>query len=192
MQKIILIAVHFTLAVFLTGCAWFPQSATLRVTPNITASDIGRGVTVAVRVNDVRPSSTVGHRGLDSKNAAITTKGNVEPVFQEAIMQGLARKGFTPVRYEGQLVRLLTVEVLRIDYTTDMDFMKGSVRTEATLSASMVKDGIRFHQVYTGKRTEATIEAPRASTNDRLINGAISEALELMFKDELLIRYLAQ
>ena len=192
MKKAFLIAVHVAFAILLGGCAWVPQSATLKVSTNIAASDAGRGETVAVRVIDSRPSNKIGHRGVDSENAVITTKGSVEPVFQEAVMQGLARKGFTPVRYDGQSVRLLTVEVRRIDYTTDMEYWKGIVRTEATLHAAMVKDGLKFEQIYTGKRMETTMEAPRASTNERLINGAISDAVQRMFEDEALIRYLAE
>lgn len=192
MQKTILIMIQTACAIALGGCAWVPQKAELKVSPNISASAVGKGVTVAVRTIDARPSQTIGHRGLDSKNAEITTEANVKEIFDEAIRQGLAKKGFTAVRYEGQPGRLLTVEVRRIEYTTDMEFWKGIVRTEAVLNASMVKDGMKFEQNYTGKRTETAAEAPRASTNDRLINGAISDAVQKMFEDEALIRYLVE
>ena len=192
MQKTIFIVMQVACAIALGGCAWVPQKAELKVSPNISASAVGKGVTVAVRTIDARPSQTIGHRGLDSKNAEITTEANVKEIFDESIRQGLAKKGFTAVRYEGQPGRLLTVEVRRIEYTTDMEFWKGIARTEAVLNASMVKDGMKFEQNYTGKRTESIVEAPRASTNDRLINGAISDAVQKMFEDEALIRYLVE
>jgi len=174
------------------GCAWTPQSAMLKPAPNITPSTLGNGVTVAVRVIDKRQSETIGHRGVDSQNAAITTKQNVAALFQEQIIEGLVRKGFAASPFEGQPGRLLVVEIRQIDYTTDMDFWKGIIRTEAVLGASMIKDGVKFEQFYTGKRTENTVEAPGAKTNERLINGAISDALQRMFEDDHLIRYLAE
>jgi uncharacterized lipoprotein YajG len=179
-------------AALLCGCAWTPQSATLKPDPNITPSTIGHGVTVAVRVIDKRESDIIGHRGVDSKNAAITTTQNVPALFQEKIIEGLVRKGFSASPFEGQPGRLLIVEIRQIAYTTDMEFWKGIVRTEVVLGASMIKDGAKFEQFYTGKRTENTVEAPGAKTNERLINGAISEALRRMFEDEHLIRYLAE
>jgi uncharacterized lipoprotein YajG len=185
--------VHCSLAAALIcGCAWKPQSATLQPAPNITPSTVGSGVKVAVRVIDKRESDTIGYRGLDSKNAAITTKQNVAALFQAKIIEGLVRKGFSASAFEGQPGRLLVVEIRKIDYTTDMEFWKGIVRTEVVLGASMIKDGVKFEQFYSGKRTENTVEAPGAKTNERLINGAISDALQRLFEDENLIRYLAE
>src|SRR5882672_1041736 len=157
---------HCALAAALVcGCAWTPQTATLTPTPNITPSNVGSGVKVAVRVIDKRESETIGHRGVDSKNAAITTTQNVPALFQEKIIEGLVRKGFSASRFEGQPGRLLIVEIRQIDYTTDMEFWKGIVRTEVSLGASMIKDGVKFEQFYSGKRTENTVEAPGAKTN---------------------------
>lgn len=185
--------VHCSLAAALVcGCAWTPQTAALKPAPNITPSTIGNGVTIAVRVIDKRQSDTIGHRGVDSQNAAIKTTQNVAALFQEKIVEGLVRKGFSASPFEGQPGRLLIVEIRQIDYTTDMEFWKGIVKTEAVLGASMIKDGVKFEQFYSGKRTENTVEAPGAKTNERLINGAISDAMQRLFEDEHLIRYLAE
>lgn len=181
-----------TAALFLGGCAWVPQTATLKPAPNVSQSTLGNGVTVAVRVIDTRRSSIIGHRGVDSKNAAIKTEQDIVALFRQKIVEGLTRKGFAAVVFEGQPGRSLTVEIRQIDYTTDMDFWKGLIQTEAVISASMIKDGAKFEQVYSGKRSETTVEAPRAKTNERLINGAISDALQRLFEDERLLHYLAE
>jgi uncharacterized lipoprotein YajG len=164
----------------------------LQPAPNITASTVGSGVKVAVRVIDKRQSETIGYRGLDSQNAAITTTQNVPALFQEKIVEGLAKKGFSASAFEGQPGRLLIVEIRQIDYTTDMEFWKGIIKTEVVLGASMIKDGVKFEQFYTGKRTENSVEAPGAKTNERVINGAISDSLGRLFDDEHLMRYLAE
>ena len=174
------------------GCAWVPQTTTLNPAPRITPATTGNGVPVAVRVLDRRRSEVIGYRGVDSKNASIKTEQKVAPLFQERIIDGLKHKGFLASAFEGQSGRLLTVEIRQIDYKTDMEFWKGIIQTEAVLVASTIKDGLKFEQFYTGKRTENTVEAPGAKTNERLINGAISDALQRLFEDERLIRYLAE
>ena len=179
-------------AVVSSGCAWVPQTAKLQLTPEITPSTVGQGVTVAVRVTDRRTSQTIGRRGVDSEDAAITTTQNVITLFQDKIVQGLEKKGFTAGRYDGQPVRTLTVEIRRIDYKTDMEFWKGIVKTEAVLDAVVLKDDMKFEQTYTGQRKDTTVEAPSAKTNDRLINGAISEAVQKLFEDHNLLRFLAE
>jgi uncharacterized lipoprotein len=181
-----------TAVVIFSGCAWVRQTATLKLEPIIEASSIGKDVTVAVRVVDRRSSTVIGHRGVDSKNAAIKTDQNVPELFREKIQEGLGRKGFTAQKYDGQPGRLLTVEIRRLVYTTDMEYWKGIVEVEAELLAFTVKDGVKFEQFYRGQRKETTVEAPRASTNERLINGAISDAVQRLFEDERLLRYLAE
>ena len=177
---------------WLTGCAWVRQTATLKPDPRTVPSKIGQGTTVAVRVLDRRPSRTIGYRGLDSKNAAITTDQNVAELFQQKLLEGLTRKGFTAIPYDGAPGRLLVVEVRQIEYTTDMDFWKGLVQTQAELVASMVKDGVKFEQVYLAERKETALEAPSARTNERLINEAVSGALQKLLEDERLLRFLAE
>ena len=84
------------------------------------------------------------------------------------------------------------MEVRRIDYTTDMEFWKGLVKVQAEVVAWMIKDGARFEQIYFAERTETTVEAPRARTNEQLINSAISSALQKLFDDRRLMAFLAE
>jgi len=180
-----------TIAALFVGCAWVHQDATLKLDPAITPSSIGRNATVAVKVLDQRRSKTIGYRGVDSKNAAITTDQNIAALFQVNIVEGLARKGFNAVPYGEQPGRLLTVEIRQIEYKTDMDFWKGIIQAEAAINAWSVREDARHERIYRGQRKDTTLEAPRAKTNERLINGAISDAVQSLLEDERLIRFLA-
>lgn len=175
-----------------TGCAWIPQTATLKVTPKVLPSAEGHGVGFAVEVLDGRMTTLLGHRGVDSQNAAITSKQNVAMLVRRALVDGFNRKGFRAVPYEGEPGPVLTVELRKLDYTTDMDYWKGIVMTEAVLSASMKKEGVRFEQFYSGRRKETTIEAPRARTNERLLNEALTESVENLLGDPNLMRFIAE
>jgi len=179
-------------AAFTTGCAWIPQNARLKVTPKVAPSEQGRGVTIAVEVLDRRMTTMIGRRGMDSENAAITTKQNLSVLLRDALIAGFAKKGFHAIPHEGEPGRVLTVEFSKLDYTTDLDFWKGVVMTEAVLNASMSKNGVRFEQIYSGQRKEKTIEAPRARTNERLLNEAMTQAAKSLLEDPHLLRFLAE
>lgn len=190
--SLILLLAFLAVAVTGVGCAWVPQSAQLKVVPRVAPSEQGRGVTIAVEVLDRRMTTTIGHRGVDSQNAAITTKQNLSVLIRDALIAGFIKKGFTAIPHEGEPGRVLTVELNKLEYVTDMDFWKGIVMTEAVLNASMMRNGVRFEQIYTGRRQETTIEAPRAKTNERLLNEAMAEAAKSLIEDPHLLRFLAE
>ena len=85
MRILTLLLAGLMAASWLAGCAWVSQTATLKLEPRTIPSKIGQGRTVAVRVVDRRPARAIGHRGLDSKNAAITTDQNVADLFQQKL-----------------------------------------------------------------------------------------------------------
>lgn len=174
------------------GCAWIPQTAHLKVEPFVAPSNDGRGAEFAVEVLDRRMTTTLGYRGVDSQNATITSKQNIAVLVRDALLAGFAKKGFQVKPHEGEAGLVLTVELAKLDYTTDMDFWKGVVMTEAVLNAKVVKNRVRFEQVYTGHRNETTIEAPRAKTNERLLNEAITKATRNLLEDPDLVRFLAE
>ena len=177
---------------FGAGCAWVPQTARIQVSPKVAPSTEGRGVKFAVEVLDRRLTTKLGHRGVDSENAAITSEQNIAVLVRDALVAGYVKKGFNVVIHEGDPGRVLTVELSKLEYTTDMVYWKGIVMTDAVLNATTFKSGVRFQQIYTGRRKETTIEAPRAKTNERLLNEAITEATKNLLEDPNLLRFLAE
>ena len=173
------------------GCAWVHQTATLQLNPQIKSSGIGAGRTVPVRVNDRRASEIIGYRGLGSQNASITTKQDIPALFEAKIIEGLGAKGFKAVAFTDQSAGVLTVDVMEIRYTTDLEFMKGSMQALAVLRVFVSKNGLFFDQHYSGNRKEAILEAPQASRNEQIINAAISDVVQRMFEDGRLLSFLA-
>ena len=173
------------------GCAWVHQNASLQLNPQISPSGVGVGRTIVVRVNDRRGSDIIGYRGMDSQHAAITTKQNVAALFEAKIIEGLGAKGFNAAAYADQPADVLNVDVMEIKYTTDLEFMKGSMQARAVLRVSTSKNGLYFDQNFYGTRKESIIEPPKASRNERIINAAISDAVQRMFDDDRLMVFLA-
>ena len=180
----------FLFLLVLIGCAWVGQTVTLRPAPNVPVSGPGLGAAVAVRVTDRRTTRVLGYRGLDSHQAEITTRQDMPRLVRGEILAGLLRQGFTADPGDAP-ARVLHVEILALEYTTAMDFWKGSVRTRAVLRVRASRGGPPFERTYEGVREEKTFEAPRAKTNARLLNGALSDALERLLTDDRLRVFLA-
>src|SRR6185369_4312709 len=108
----------------------------------------------------------LGYRGLDSKDAQITTTQDLEKLFREKIIEGLACKGFNAVPYTQPPGRVLTVEIRQIEYSTDMDFWKGIVIAKAALRVFTTRAVAPFDQNYAAERKDRTLEAPSAQANE--------------------------
>jgi uncharacterized lipoprotein YajG len=157
----------------------------------VPVSDLGHGTTVIVRVQDTRPTLRIGYRGLDSKLAEITTDQDLAVLFQAKIIEGLRQLGFNAVRSSDEAARVLKVEIRVFEYTTDMEFLKGIIRAKAVLHAYTRTENFIFDQLYVAEQQQVAAEAPRASTNEKLINGAASDVLQRLLGDSKLVKFLA-
>src|SRR5207249_3882388 len=135
-------------AAFVPGCAWVPQKVTIAPQLRVPASNRGNGAIVVVKVLDTRPSLRIGYRGLDSKLAEITTDQDLAPLLQKKIIEGLTQQGFRALPSSEQPNRLLKIELRTLQYTTDMDFWKGTIRTKAAIQAYSKVDDFIFDQLY--------------------------------------------
>ena len=175
----------------LAGCAWVPQKVTIAPQVRMSASDLGHGETVVVKVQDSRRNLRIGYRGMDSKLAQIRTDQDLAPIFQQQIMEGLSRQGFKAVPAADGPARVLKVDIRELHYSTDTELWQGTVRTRAAVQAYSRTEDTVYSRLYEAEREEKAIEAPGAKTNARLINGAISDVLQRLLEDQKLIKMLA-
>lgn len=186
------VTIAFVAVIGCVGCAFVSQNVRLNPKPELTPANFGQGAPVVVRVVDSRSSTRIGYRGMDSKLADITTEDNVPVVVQKAIMDGLKIKGFSAAPFEGQPSdRILRVELKTLDYSTDIDFLKGSVQTKAELQAYFRNGETLYSRIYKGEVKQPSMEAPRARVNEMLINKALTDALEQMLEDGKLAQAMA-
>ena len=186
------VACYGTASVLFLGCAYISQKAKLDPHPKITTQDTGHGAPVVVRVVDQRPSTRIGYRGMDSKLGEITSEQDVAALVRKQIVSGLNAKGFNAREFDGQpSSRLLRVEVNALEYTTAMDYLKGSVQTRAAFQVYFRKGDSLFSHLYESEVKVASVEAPGAKKNDALINQALSENLEKILEDDGLLRFMA-
>ncbi|HUR44484.1 MAG TPA: YajG family lipoprotein [Candidatus Saccharimonadales bacterium] len=181
-----------SLSILFVGCAYVSQKAHLDPHPQLTARNSGNGARVVVRVVDSRASTRIGYRGMDSKLGEITSEQDVAALVRKQIVSGLNAKGFTAREFDGQpSSRLLRVEVNALEYTTAMDYLKGSIQTRAAFQVYFRKGDSLFAHLYQSEVKAPSFEAPGAKKNDALINQALNETLEKVLEDDGLLQFMA-
>jgi len=178
-------------AAFASGCAWVPQKLIVAPRVQMPVSNVGNDAKVVVQVIDARPSLRIGYRGMDYKGAEITTDQALTPIFQQKIIEGLTQQGFQATASSEGPARVLKVEIRLLQYTTEMEFWKGTIRAKAVLQAHCKTENFSYDQGYASEREGKASEAPSAKTNAQLINGVISDVLERLLSDQRLLRTLA-
>jgi hypothetical protein len=183
--------------VAVSACAFVDQKATLRpdvsVAPAAIDSGMGGGHVVAVHVVDERPRSLIGRRGAGgSVGGSITTDQDVAELVREKIIDALQRDGFAPTRDGAGGDRKLNVEVRFLEYELAMGFWTGSVNTRAALKAACRNGDATYERLYRGEHKRGAFVVPSASTNERLLNVALSEALGGLLGDRELLACLAR
>jgi len=183
MHKLLLLA----LCAFVNGCAFKPQKANIAPTVAVMASDEGKGVSVAVRVVDERPSKSLGRRGSAYGVAAeITQAQEISFIVQREVANSLEKKGFSVVEYSDSLNPRLTVEVRLLEYSTSQGFFSGGVQIKGALKANAVNGAKTYEKMYRSETEERVIMVPTPATNERWINDALSEVLNQLLNDNSL------
>jgi uncharacterized lipoprotein YajG len=178
--------------VVLFGCAFNRQQVNFSPTTNVMSSDLGKNVTVAVRVVDERPSKSLGRRGAGYGPAAeITEAQDLAVVVQQQLIDGLRKKGFNPVDYDEKKKPRLTVEVRLLEYSTSQGFWTGGVHIKGALKAVAVRDSNNYERLYRTEKEERIVIVPTANTNEQWINAALNDVLSQLLEEEGLFRFLA-
>lgn len=180
-------------ALFLSGCAFTPQKANIKPSVVVSSSAEGHGLEVMVRVNDERPSKSLGRRGSGLGAAAeITAAQDIAVITQNEIIAGLRKKGFGATDSETGAKAKLTVEVRLLEYTTSQGFWTGGVHIKGALKAIASKDGRSYEKMYRSEKEERIVVVPTAATNERWINDALSDVLTQLLEDNGLMMFLSQ
>lgn len=177
---------------FLSGCAFSPQKANLNPTPSVGSSEVGAGVTVAVKVTDERATKSLGRRGTAYGAAAeITSAQDVAVVVQGSIVDALRKKGFASSDYNASSPTRLVIEIRFLDYSTSQGFWTGGVQVQAALKATAHNAGKTFDKMYRSEKEERVVVVPTAATNEAWINERLTDVLNQLVNDTELLNFLA-
>ena len=188
MHKLLLLL----LPVLVSGCVFAPQKASIAPTISVAESRVGNGVAVLVSVVDERPDKSIGKRGVGGAGADIMPAENVEVSVQNAIVDGLKRKGFRVVDVADASASKLGIEVRFLQYSLSMGFWSGGCNVKVALKAIGSGNGKTYDHLYRTDREERVQIAPTAATNEKWINDALSTTIQELLDDPALIEVLSQ
>lgn len=173
----------------LAGCAG--QQATVTPSVVVEKETLGRGVEVAIKVADARPSAEVGLcNPLSSFAGKLTTACDPSPAMRSAVETGLRDKGFTPTVAHESVVRSLTVELKELAYKPTREGAQLAARAVAVIGVTADNNGQVMTRRYEG---ETVWKLPAEGVEpefDKLLSMTVSKALSRMASDYELIHFL--
>lgn len=180
-------------ALVLSGCAFNPQTANISPTVNVAGSEEGNGISVGVQVNDERPSKSLGRRGAAYGAAAeITAAQDIAAIVQREVIAGLNKKGFSATESRENDYTRLVIEVRLLEYSTSTGFWTGGVHIHGALKAVARRGDKTYEKMYRSDKEERVMVVPTAETNEKWINGALSDVLNQLLDDRGLMMFLSQ
>jgi len=193
MKAKLMIAALVLPVLFLTGCAYIDQN--LRVTPQVSIAqeNIGQGKKVALRVVDDRDEQLIGKRGLQYfPGGKISTDQDLVEVIRDAFIKGLHDKGFELVG-ENESNLLVKAELRSLAYTTVMGLWTGgNVGTAVVKVIANQPSGKTYERTYRSQKQIRSFFVGSQETNTKVVNQALTDALNKVFEDKELLKFLAQ
>lgn len=189
-RNIVLLLLFFS---SISGCAYIDQN--LKVDPqfSIVPSQLGAGTKVSLLVLDERSDQLIGRRanGYGFASAKIETDQDLTEVLRESISKGLVKKGFVPVGKDGSPT-FMRVELRVLAYDTAVGlWTAGNIGKSTIKVAATSPAGKTYEKTYHGKKEVRTCFIGSQETNSKVINYAFDAAIENIFKDEELMKFLA-
>lgn len=175
--------------VALVGCAG--QQATVTPSVVVEKETLGRGVEVAIKVTDARPSAEVGLCNPESSfGGKLTTACDPSPAMRAAVEKGLRDKGFTPSVAHESVVRNLSVELKELSYKPSREGTQLLARAVAVVGVVADNNGQVMNRRYEGETVwKLPVEGVEPEF-DKLLSMTVSKALSRMASDYELIHFL--
>ena len=171
----------------LTGCA---KSHRVFINPSIPIhnSTIGNGLTVAVKVVDIRSSNVISKWQGEFKvrNFTVTSQGDLKDIFTTRVRQGLSMLGFSPKNFNLKLDRSLIIEILNIKSRYQQNPPKINIQVKANIKATCSNKGKRVSKNFSSRKNRSNI-SPASLPNESLLNDNLSEIMGKIFTDPSVI-----
>ena len=178
---------------FLAACAGpAAQSVTLAPQVQVPAGDVGRGRTLALRVDDGRADRMVlGYRDVDGgRTAPISSSGDLPAIVGEAAMRPLADMGFKPGPFREGAPLSLVITIRELEYRAWRTGMTKRVGVRCTLEARVTNGAGGWQGSFPVSQEQEMVRTPGVNENARFINSALSESLRMLFASPEFIRAL--
>ncbi|WP_108125374.1 YajG family lipoprotein [Saccharospirillum mangrovi] len=175
----------------LAGCAQLsPQQIAFQPVVSADSLPAGNGRTFWVDVVDGRSSSVIGQRGgVYENSSAITATGDLRQQLEDQIVGALEVAGFEAVDMNADFEWTVTLEELSYQMN-DIDAARKDAKVAAEVSVEIVKANSSFANSFRAQRSKEFFRYPDEAENEAMLTETFDDAIERMFSDAALNRFL--
>lgn len=178
-------------AVFsLSACAFTPHDVQVKPTAQAVASSVGQGTRVFFRFIDDRDDVTIGHRGVGSVGAKISS-GDLPQSVEAQLRDELLKKQFQIVGSEVGSDASVTYRLRSFKFGIEQGFFSGGRNAAAALAVDAQRGSRTYANVYRYNSEERIMFVPGGDEIDNQMNAALNQILTKADTDEALDRLLA-
>lgn len=170
--------------IVLAACAPARHLVNLQPQPPMADSASASNIAVAVSIEDSRGNAIIGKRG----DAEVSGTPPVTEVLQTVVSEALKKHGFVIASTGAENAKQLHVMVRALTFDASSGHWRG--RTE--LSARAYFGNSDYKSAYTVEKEGKTVVTIGIKDMESTINQMLSEALDKMFHDSNLVKFLAQ
>ena len=175
------------------GCSLKPQY--LRIDPEIKVKEaqIGNGKEVGLQVSDSRPDKKLGEVGdPDRKMVDVRVEEDPSPAIYERVRQALTRLGFSVQPMNEMMDRTLEIKIKNLELQSVKKPLTFDTELRAEVAAHAVNSTEYYDRQFNVRTRRDGAAPPYEKDSTRLVNTAVSQALEDLLADEELLAMLAR
>ena len=195
-----------TLGIFVSlaalGCA-HDHKVDLNPEVFVRVSNIGKGERLIIHVRDTRSQKAISKKqsglkvtsGQAINTVSIYASSSIRDTVINKIMEGFERMGFHPSRHGKNSDRRVTVQIskLQMNYqrrSSGIKIPEIHAQMETILQVRADYENRAFNKTYRTRMTKSHRMLTGKFKNERLINSSLSMAIQKMFDDPELLKFL--
>jgi len=191
--RIWLVLSVIVVAAAIQGCALKPQN--LRVDPSVKVNEsaIGNGRIIGLGVSDTRTDRKLGEVG-DPNTTMVDVSVEEDPsaAVYARLEEALGKLGFSVVPYSDAMENVLQVEIRSLELKSVKTAFTFETELRAEVGAHAVNGPEHYDRQFKVRTRKDGAAPPFEKDSTLLVNTAVSQALEDMLADELLLNLLAK
>ncbi|HSC76608.1 MAG TPA: YajG family lipoprotein [Pseudomonadales bacterium] len=183
-----------TCSLFLSACAVSPQTVAIKPDLKVPSMPIGHNRPVSVETQDLRRDKTLGTLGGIYNSAYISTDAQMQHSITQAAVNVLQSWDFAAVTSAlgNDDMAHFALEIIDLDYQRPQTSVGGNVVVKCRIGVKISMNGATYSGEYLSQRSEQVAIIGTPNGNDRMVNETINQALNQMFLDKKLQRFMAR
>ena len=191
MKNTIWMAITIGTLTMMQGCALKPQDIRLDPTIELTNAQPGNARTIGVAVSDARPTKKLGQVGdPGGKTVGVSVNQDAGPVIYSRVSDALSGLGYKVIPRAGDTDPSLKIEVQSLTLDSDKRAFDFLTTLHAEVTARVENGKSHYERIYTVKQSMNSAGPSYTAESSRLVNAAVSMALQDMLSDQKLLESL--